>query len=39
VAPGVVSSGSVSAFPDRVELQWQAAQDDNAGFRSEPRTR
>ena len=31
VAPGVVSGGGVSAFANRVELQWQAAADDNGG--------
>ena len=30
-APGVVSGGGVSAFANRVELQWQAAADDNGG--------
>jgi hypothetical protein len=31
LAPGVISGGGVSAFADRVELQWQAAADDNGG--------
>ena len=31
VAPGVVSNGGISAFSNRVELQWQAAADDNGG--------
>ena len=31
VAPGVISGGGVSAFANRVELQWQAAADDNGG--------
>ena len=30
-APGVVSGGGASAFANRVELQWQAAADDNGG--------
>ena len=31
VAPGAIGGGGVSAFANRVELQWQAAADDNGG--------